>query len=735
MKNTRQAQPPLPARPVGGTARARATSVRLLSLGALLAGCGGGALPSADGLQLPDHGLAGLEASGEGAARDTGAGEPLREAGVDGTASGDASARDAKVKDAKASADADALAALAKPFGTWTSQCTATPYPSSAANAYPTGFQQVVADDWVYVAWVWRLSPDAATNHSVSAMKSKDLKTWYNLCGVPLTLPITPASPTVIDPVPIQAGLLNSRLALSFDAAKRAVITYQKHIAKTFPGGSVKKTTQVFNARWEGSALKIYQLTSWDSLDSFGGGGSLPSTATTISFSGLRVSAAGTLAQTVTRSTADDTQCKPVEGAGGVCTAFPRSGTWEVQDSASGLALRSPLTAVSASSLASTDPWENPATPALSVGSLENKPLSSDPKAAAWQVRAQMSRAETRWITLRSDFDGDGANNRGLFDRYNSLFFAEASGALKVFQFGTRAGMFWPLTGDWNKDGVVTVGVHQATTGTTFLKNTLAPGAADVTLTGPLSSVSGVVDSPLVWHPVNPAARYAIKWESLPVNRDYAYDCSGVPLQTASGGCLDGALISSNLYLVAFDAATGTWKKSLIDRAWGGTTVGFDFLTFKNVQLVLYYGQDRYARLAQRVRLSGGWSAWTITTLPTQLAGWDSHNYLTLTIDRNHHVHVAGNMHASPLVYFRGTGFFGGTAPLSYTKLSMTGLNESATTYPTFLRGPTGELLFSYRSGSSGSGDTYLHRYDEDKGTWAPLHGAATAPVPLFKGL
>jgi len=40
--------------------------------------------------------------------------------------------------------------------------------------------------------------------------------------------------------------MLNSRLALSFDASKRPVVTYQKNIDKTFPDGSVHSTTQVF---------------------------------------------------------------------------------------------------------------------------------------------------------------------------------------------------------------------------------------------------------------------------------------------------------------------------------------------------------------------------------------------------------------------------------------------------------------------------------------------------------
>lgn len=628
----------------------------------------------------------------------------------------------------------------AEPFGTWPATCSASPYPNETANAYPTGFQQAVADDWVYIAWVWRLSGDAATNHSVSAMKSKDMKTWLNLCGALVSLPVTPSSPTVIDPVPTQSGLLNSHLVLSFDGQKRPLITYHKHVDKRLADGSTRSTTQAFNARWDGTSGTIYQITSWDSLYVFGGGGSLPASDTSISFSGVQVGPSGALAQRLSRSQADDAACKAVEDAGGECSAFPKTGTWALQDSSKGLALRQPLVAVSAAALASPDPFENPPTAALSVGAVENAPLSSDPAAAKWVIRTKMSRAEVRWITLRADFDGDGSNNPGLFDRYNSRFSLDAGGANKTFRFGAQDGLFWPLTGDWDSDGVTTIGVHSPVTLTTHLKNDLAGGTADATLSGPIASVPKIADSPLKWHTVNPAARYAIKWEVLPTNRDCPYDCQGVPLVTATGcqpnptPCLDSARMSSNLYLFEYDEASKTWNKSLIDRAWGGSAPGFDFLTFKNVQLVLYYGADRYARIAQRARQGGSWSAWAITTLDTRFGGWDGHNYLTMTIDTNHEVHLSGNMHASALVYFRGTGYLGDAAPLTYTKLGMTGANESQTTYPQFLRSPTGELLFTYRSGSSGNGDTFVDRYDERARSWTPLHVAGGAAVPLFRG-
>ncbi len=39
--------------------------------------------------------------------------------------------------------------------------------------------------------WVWRDTPDCATNHDLSYMKSPDLKNWYNAFGEKVELPAT----------------------------------------------------------------------------------------------------------------------------------------------------------------------------------------------------------------------------------------------------------------------------------------------------------------------------------------------------------------------------------------------------------------------------------------------------------------------------------------------------------------------------------------------------------------
>lgn len=156
---------------------------------------------------------------------------------------------------------------------------------------------------------------------------------------------------------------------------------------------------------------------------------------------------------------------------------------------------------------------------------------------------------------------------------------------------------------------------------------------------------------------------------------------------------------------------------------WSGHPVGFALLTRGDQQYVAYYAADRQLTVAQRTL---GQRTWRKTLLPTTL-GWDSHNYVTMAFDRDGYLHLSGNMHASPLVYFRSTK--PGDASTLVRIAAMTGRYETRVTYPVFFYDPTGALIFEYRSGGSGAGDTYRNRYDEKTRTWSPL-----TSEPLFHG-
>ncbi len=54
----------------------------------------------------------------------------------------------------------------------------------------------------------------------------------------------------------------------------------------------------------------------------------------------------------------------------------------------------------------------------------------------------------------------------------------------------------------------------------------------------------------------------------------------------------------------------------------------------------------------------------------------------------------------------------------------MTGKNEDRVTYPEFYRLPSGDLLFLYRDGSSGSGNLMMNHYDVRKKEWTQRQNA-----------
>ncbi len=159
-----------------------------------------------------------------------------------------------------------------------------------------------------------------------------------------------------------------------------------------------------------------------------------------------------------------------------------------------------------------------------------------------------------------------------------------------------------------------------------------------------------------------------------------------------------------------------------VAKVWAGHSVGFDLLTTEKFQYVGYYDPDRNMVIAQRAL---GSKQWKKTVLPTKI-GWDSHNYIEMAVDRDGYVHVSGNMHAVPLIYFRSE------KPENidhFERLPMTRQREERVTYPIFLKNKEGELYFQYRDGGSGNGNTLYNRYDSATKTWSPLFD-----TPFFDG-
>ncbi len=163
-----------------------------------------------------------------------------------------------------------------------------------------------------------------------------------------------------------------------------------------------------------------------------------------------------------------------------------------------------------------------------------------------------------------------------------------------------------------------------------------------------------------------------------------------------------------------------------IDRVWSGHPVRFALLTHKNRQYIAYYNADRNMVVGQR-DLSD--DKFTIRKLPptyresnggtSTVLGWDSHNYITIDIDKMGYIHLSGNMHVHPLTYFKST-----KPEDIFTlrqEMEMVGRDEKRCTYPKFMKNREGELIFHYRDGASGSGNEIYNIYSCETGKWSRL--------------
>src|SRR5262245_32772758 len=166
-----------------------------------------------------------------------------------------------------------------------------------------------------------------------------------------------------------------------------------------------------------------------------------------------------------------------------------------------------------------------------------------------------------------------------------------------------------------------------------------------------------------------------------------------------------------------------------VDRVFSGFPVGvagglgsFGLETTATHQFVAYYDAGRRLCVASRALADRHW----VRAVLAEQLGWDSHNYVTLALDAAGYVHVSGNMHASPLCYFRSA------EPGDVTALqkvpALTGTNEGAVSYPRFLRDAE-HLLFTYRDGRSGAGNQIVKAYDHRAQQWGELHAG-----PLIDG-
>jgi hypothetical protein len=166
-------------------------------------------------------------------------------------------------------------------------------------------------------------------------------------------------------------------------------------------------------------------------------------------------------------------------------------------------------------------------------------------------------------------------------------------------------------------------------------------------------------------------------------------------------------------------------------------------MTVGNQQFFAYYGQHQTnpsyayngtAWIARRTVGTNIWQIFRTTFTPDDIT--DGHDVVVFGIDGGGYMHLSWGMHDQALHYARSTTPVTGSQPIVFGPDlgTMTGI-ETSVTYPQFLTLPNGDLLFLYRIGASGGGDTWLNRWSLAAQTWTNVDLSGGTPLQFIKGL
>lgn len=142
--------------------------------------------------------------------------------------------------------------------------------------------------------------------------------------------------------------------------------------------------------------------------------------------------------------------------------------------------------------------------------------------------------------------------------------------------------------------------------------------------------------------------------------------------------------------------------------------VNFSLYTAGDWQYVAYYDTAHVMTVACR-RL--GSDQWDYQKLNSKV-GWDSHNSIAMYVDSVGYIHICGNMHSSPMNYFKSLRPW---QIHTIVRQDSMVAQEDVTTYPEFMTGPRGEVIYHYRYGRSGNGYEIYNVLDVERQTWSRL--------------
>jgi len=176
----------------------------------------------------------------------------------------------------------------------------------------------------------------------------------------------------------------------------------------------------------------------------------------------------------------------------------------------------------------------------------------------------------------------------------------------------------------------------------------------------------------------------------------------------------------------------------------GINTVSFirsSLMTVGEQQFITYYGRhqtnpnysfNNTLWVARRTITTNRWEVFRTSFTANNIA--DGHDCISMGFDGEGYMHLSWGMHGDAFHYARSTAPVLGNGPIAFgPDGTMTG-QETAVTYPQFITLPGGDLLFLFRKGSSGNGDTFLNRYRLIHHSWVNLHTDGVQSRPFIKG-
>lgn len=137
-------------------------------------------------------------------------------------------------------------------------------------------------------------------------------------------------------------------------------------------------------------------------------------------------------------------------------------------------------------------------------------------------------------------------------------------------------------------------------------------------------------------------------------------------------------------------------------------------------QYAVWWNEKKQPVIGRKAAGTQGWEFHNLASVPGNPLRAphpaDAHNVVTVVVDGAGFIHVFGNMHNHALRYMRSA--VANSISGGWDAPAMSGLNESDMSYPAAIRLADGDLLFFFRDGGSGNGNTYVNHYDTPTKTW-----------------